>query len=120
MCKEEESNSDSLFNHKMPMASEEFDDSLFAQVCDSHCHPHDDIARLSEIPKLKTGHITIMGVRQDDWDTVSKVTDECNDNNDNKKCIPCFGNYKNKCVHVVFLYLYLRHSPLVFSFHKDE
>jgi hypothetical protein len=87
MCKQ---NEESLFNHKMPMTNEAFDESLFGDLCDSHCHPHDDLKKLSSIPQLKTGHITIMGVRQDDWDVVARVTDDCNKNN-NKKCIPCFG-----------------------------
>lgn len=86
MCKGQES---SLFNHKMPTSKEEFDDSLYAELCDSHCHPHDDQDNLSKIPQLKTGHITIMGVRQDDWDRVAKVTKDCN--KDTTKCIPCFG-----------------------------
>ncbi|CAO3681421.1 unnamed protein product [Rhizopus stolonifer] len=42
------------------------------------------------ISQLKTGHITIMGVRQDDWDRVSDVTKECNKTTENK-CIPSFG-----------------------------
>lgn len=83
---------DRFLSHGVPTTDEEFDKSLFQYLCDSHCHPHDDIEHLSHIPQLKTGHITIMGVRQDDWDTVSKVAHDCNQNA-NKKCIPCFGEY---------------------------
>lgn len=79
-----------FLNHGVPTTKEEFDEVLFKDLCDAHCHPHDDLEQLSRIPQLKTGHITIMGVRQDDWDTVSKVAKQCNQNN-NKKCIPCFG-----------------------------
>ncbi|KAI9280527.1 hypothetical protein BY458DRAFT_544808 [Sporodiniella umbellata] len=77
-------------NHGMPTTKEHFDDKLFEKVCDSHCHPHDDVGNLAMIPQLKTRHITIMGVRQDDWDTVSAVAKSCNEVLKNK-CIPCFG-----------------------------
>ncbi|KAI9022964.1 hypothetical protein CLU79DRAFT_749720, partial [Phycomyces nitens] len=43
------------------------DTSLFPDMCDAHCHPHDAIDKLDLIPQLKTGHITIIGVRQDNW-----------------------------------------------------
>ncbi|CEP17745.1 hypothetical protein [Parasitella parasitica] len=83
---------DKFLEHGAPTTTkEEFDASLFKELCDSHCHPHDDLKELSRIPQLKTGHITIMGVRQDDWDAVSKVASECNSSPSNKKCIPCFG-----------------------------
>ncbi|KAI8139008.1 hypothetical protein BJV82DRAFT_696402 [Fennellomyces sp. T-0311] len=57
-----------------------------SKLCDAHCHPHDDVKHLDMIPKLKTGHITIMGVRQDDWDCVAKVTASC----EKGRCIPAF------------------------------
>jgi Tat protein secretion system quality control protein TatD with DNase activity len=83
---------DKFLNHGVPMTSEEFDESLYGELCDAHCHPHDDLENLALIPKLKTGHITIMGVRQDDWDTVSKSAKECNSSDSSiQKCIPCFG-----------------------------
>ena len=59
-----------------------------SKLCDAHCHPHDDIEHLDMIPKLKTGHITIMGVRQDDWDRVAQVAASC----EKGRCIPAFGN----------------------------
>ncbi|CAO3666098.1 hypothetical protein G6F70_002922 [Rhizopus microsporus] len=76
--------------HGVPKTDEPFDESLFPYVCDAHCHPHDDIANISMIRQLQTGHITIMGVRQDDWDMVSKVAAECNKERENM-CIPSFG-----------------------------
>ncbi|GAN05749.1 cut9 interacting protein Scn1 [Mucor ambiguus] len=82
--------SSDFLNHGVPTSDEAFDEVLFQNLCDSHCHPHDDIEHLPSIPQLKTGHITIMGVRQDDWDTVSKVAHDCNRNGSNR-CIPCFG-----------------------------
>ncbi|KAF1804940.1 hypothetical protein V8B55DRAFT_1495824 [Mucor lusitanicus] len=85
MCQSSE-----FLNHGVPTTDEAFDEALFGDLCDSHCHPHDDVEHLSRIPQLKTGHVTIMGVRQDDWDTVSKVARDCNQNSSNK-CIPCFG-----------------------------
>ncbi|KAI9031690.1 TatD family [Phycomyces nitens] len=66
------------------------DASLFPDMCDAHCHPHDAIDKLDLIPQLKTGHITIMGVRQDDWDCVESVAKACNQVSP-KKCIPCYG-----------------------------
>ncbi|KAJ8659731.1 hypothetical protein O0I10_004713 [Lichtheimia ornata] len=60
---------------------------LYEELCDAHCHPHDDADNRSMIPQLKTGHITLMGVRQDDWDTVAQVAKQC----PNNKCIPAFG-----------------------------
>ncbi len=75
-----------FLNHNVPMTTEEFDPDHFKNLCDSHCHPHDDLDNLKLIGELKTGHVTIMGVRQDDWDTVSKVSKENSD-----KVIPCFG-----------------------------
>ena len=58
-----------------------------SKLCDAHCHPHDDIEHLDMIPKLKTGHITIMGVRQDDWDRVAQITSQCTPG----RCIPASG-----------------------------
>lgn len=87
MCQSVE---DKFLKHNVPMTNESFDESLYKDLCDSHCHPHDDIDNLKLISELKTGHVTIMGVRQDDWDTVSQVANECNKKSD-KKCIPCFG-----------------------------
>ncbi|KAI8077926.1 TatD family [Gilbertella persicaria] len=80
-----------LFQHNVPITQEEFHKELYRDLCDAHCHPHDDIDKLALIPQLKTGHITIMGVRQDDWDRVSQVTEECNLKYQ-KRCVPCFGN----------------------------
>ncbi|KAI7907612.1 uncharacterized protein BX663DRAFT_491449 [Cokeromyces recurvatus] len=77
-------------SHGVPVTKEEFDETLFKDLCDSHCHPHDDLNNLSQIYQLKTGHITIMGVRQDDWDVVAQVTNE-NNKLYEKRCIPCFG-----------------------------
>ncbi|KAG2235294.1 TatD family [Thamnidium elegans] len=79
-----------FLQHGVPTTTEAFDESLFKDVCDAHCHAHDDIENLQDISQLKTGHITLMGVRQDDWDTVSKVAKECNEKEPNK-CIPSFG-----------------------------
>lgn len=62
-------------------------DKLYTQLCDAHCHPHDDLENLSVIARLKTAHLTVMGVRQDDWGTVSRV---CSGEN-KYKCVPCFG-----------------------------
>ena len=90
MCQEQ-----AIFKHDVPMTKEQFDLKLFKELCDAHCHPHDDIDNLAMIPKLQTGHITIMGVRQDDWERVSQTTKECNKEMDNK-CIPCFGREKKK------------------------
>ncbi|KAI9317902.1 TatD family [Dichotomocladium elegans] len=59
----------------------------FQNLCDAHCHPHDDKEKLAMIAELKTGHVTLMGVRQDDWDTVVQVCEQCPKN----KCIPAFG-----------------------------
>ncbi|KAI8993210.1 hypothetical protein BDB01DRAFT_716286 [Pilobolus umbonatus] len=85
-----ENDRSSLIAHNIIKTEEAFDESLLGDLCDAHCHPHDDIQQLHLIPQLKTGHITIMGVRLDDWDRVSTVTKECNKMYD-KKCIPCFG-----------------------------
>ncbi|KAG0749936.1 hypothetical protein G6F57_001053 [Rhizopus arrhizus] len=74
MC---ESTETDFSNHNVPTTKEHFDENLFPNICDAHCHPHDDTSNLSMIPRLKTGHITIMGVRQDDWDRVSDVAKEC-------------------------------------------
>jgi Tat protein secretion system quality control protein TatD with DNase activity len=91
MCQSADSELDSsLTNHGVPVSKEEFDPSLFQYLADGHCHPHDDLEHLSRIPQLQTGHVTIMGVRQDDWDTVTTVAEECNKIGD-KKCIPCYG-----------------------------
>lgn len=79
-----------FLNHSVPITTEPFDENLFPLVCDAHCHPHDDVNNLSLIPQLKTGHVTIMGVRQDDWEAVSKVAKECNQQKE-MKCIPSFG-----------------------------
>lgn len=79
-----------FLQHGVPTTKEVFDESLFKDVCDAHCHAHDDIENLRDISQLKTGHITLMGVRQDDWDTVSKVAKDCNEKESNK-CIPSFG-----------------------------
>lgn len=87
MCQSVE---DKFLNHNVPMTDEPFDELLFKDLCDSHCHPHDDIDHLDMISQLKTGHVTIMGVRQDDWDTVAQVAKACNAVSENK-CIPCFG-----------------------------
>lgn len=78
------------FNHSVPVTAEVFDETLFEFVCDAHCHPHDDKDQLALIPQLKTGHVTIMGVRQDDWETVSQVAKACNEKS-SRKCIPSFG-----------------------------
>ncbi|KAG1474860.1 hypothetical protein G6F56_000084 [Rhizopus delemar] len=86
MC---ESTETDFSNHGVPATKEPFNENLFENICDSHCHPHDDNENLSMISQLKTGHITIMGVRQDDWDRVSDVAKECNKTTENK-CIPSF------------------------------
>ncbi|OBZ88667.1 Cut9-interacting protein scn1 [Choanephora cucurbitarum] len=96
MCQEQ-----AIFKHDVPMTKEQFDLKLFKELCDAHCHPHDDIDNLAMIPKLQTGHITIMGVRQDDWERVSQTTKECNKEMDNK-CIPCFVCLFVKGIHPWF------------------
>lgn len=90
MCQFNEASDPKIFEHDMPTSKEEFDSSLYKDLCDAHCHPHDDLENVSKIAELKTGHITIMGVRQDDWDSVSKIAKECNQKQD-KRCVPCFG-----------------------------
>ncbi|CAO3576064.1 unnamed protein product [Absidia cylindrospora] len=69
-------------------------------LCDAHCHAHDDKQRLDEIQQLRTGHVTLMGVRQDDWETVEKVAaasnigsndDTTTDMDSLSRCVPCFG-----------------------------
>lgn len=92
MC---ESTETDFSNHNVPTTKEHFDENLFPNICDAHCHPHDDTSNLSMIPRLKTGHITIMGVRQDDWDRVSDVAKEC-DKVGKNKCIPSFGKLLKK------------------------
>ncbi|KAI9287528.1 hypothetical protein BC943DRAFT_342107 [Umbelopsis sp. AD052] len=74
------------------MTEEKFDDDLYKYLCDNHCHPHDAVDKLNEIAKLRTGHLTLMGVREQDWDTVKKVVDQSSiDNEDDiEKCIPSF------------------------------
>ncbi|KAI8979471.1 TatD family [Mycotypha africana] len=79
------------FQHKIPKTDEEFDPSLFPELCDAHCHPHDDVKNLLKIAQLKTGFVTLMGVRQDDWDTVAKVATDCLNGKSQTKCIPSFG-----------------------------
>ncbi|KAL0091382.1 TatD family [Phycomyces blakesleeanus] len=69
---------------------EPLEPSLFSKLCDAHCHAHDAIDKLDLIPALKTGHITLMGVRQDDWDRVSSVANACNQVSP-QKCVPCYG-----------------------------
>lgn len=75
------------------MIEEKFDDDLYKYLCDNHCHPQDDVDKLDEIAKLRTGHLTLMGVREQDWDTVKKVVDESSidDKDGIEKCIPSFG-----------------------------
>ncbi|ORZ12021.1 TatD family [Absidia repens] len=82
----------------------DFKEEWYPFLCDAHCHAHDDKQRLDEIQQLRTGHITLMGVRQDDWETVEMVAASSNssssDNNNNdsttdvdshSRCVPCFG-----------------------------
>ncbi|KAI8332578.1 hypothetical protein BC941DRAFT_435936 [Chlamydoabsidia padenii] len=67
---------------------DEFKDEWYSLLCDAHCHAHDDTQRLTEIATLRTGHITLMGVRQDDWDTVASV---CDDTKGLPRRLPSFG-----------------------------
>jgi Tat protein secretion system quality control protein TatD with DNase activity len=64
---------------------DEFKDEWYPLLCDAHCHAHDDTQRLDGISTLRTGQITLMGVRLDDWDTVVKVAGESHG------IVPCFG-----------------------------
>ncbi|KAG2171691.1 hypothetical protein INT43_008071 [Umbelopsis isabellina] len=75
------------------MSEEKFDDQWYSLLCDNHCHPHDDLDQLDTIQKLRTGHLTLMGVREQDWDVVKKVVDQCkiNDTDIIGKCVPSFG-----------------------------
>lgn len=75
------------------LIEEKFDDDMYKYLCDNHCHPHDDVDKLDEIAKLRTGHLTLMGVREQDWDTVKKVVDQSSidDEDGIGKCIPSFG-----------------------------
>ncbi|KAI8579525.1 hypothetical protein K450DRAFT_280698 [Umbelopsis ramanniana AG] len=75
------------------LIEEKFDDDLYKYLCDNHCHPHDDVDKLDEIAKLRTGHLTLMGVREQDWDTVKKVVDQSSidDEDGVERCIPSFG-----------------------------
>ncbi|KAI7856865.1 TatD family [Circinella umbellata] len=81
-----------------------------SKLCDAHCHPHDDIKHLDMIPKLKTGHITIMGVRQDDWDRVAQVTTNCAPG----RCIPAFG------IHPWFLHRLMINDHVDPGTHYDQ
>lgn len=80
------------------LCDESFDDKWYTYLCDNHCHPHDAVDNLGEIPKLKTGHLTLMGVREQDWDTVKKVVDSCgiHDEDAVEKCIPSFGKWSRQ------------------------
>lgn len=78
---------ESLLNHNIPTTTEPFNDALYDFLSDAHCHPHDDVEHLGVISQLRTGHLTIMGVRLDDWDRVAQVA------HSETKCVPCFGNY---------------------------
>ncbi|ORX44118.1 Metallo-dependent hydrolase [Hesseltinella vesiculosa] len=66
---------------------------LFEDLCDGHCHPHDDTMQLTKIAALQTGRVTLMGVRLDDWPTVEALHLA-----NPEKCIPCFG------IHPWFVY----------------
>ncbi|KAI8377963.1 TatD family [Radiomyces spectabilis] len=72
-------------------SDDDFPESLFHKLCDAHCHPHDDRQHLQDIAHVKTGHMTIMGVRQDDWDVVQQVAERCNSKDQPTKCVPAFG-----------------------------
>jgi hypothetical protein len=78
------------------LIKEKFDDDLYKYLCDNHCHPHDDVDKLDEIAKLRTGHLTLMGVREQDWDTVKKVVDQSpiDDEDGIERCIPSFGTLR--------------------------
>ncbi|KAI8082777.1 TatD family [Halteromyces radiatus] len=69
---------------------EEFDDDWYDSLCDAHCHLHDDQQLVNDIPIVRTGHLTLMGVRLDDWTCVEEVTAACN-NKKKQKAVPCFG-----------------------------
>ncbi|KAI9308149.1 TatD family [Cunninghamella echinulata] len=88
MCQNDnEKNIDPI--HDDPLVNE-FKEEWYGYLCDAHCHVHDDKERHKDIPLLQTGHITLMGVRQDDWNIVENITQLTN-SKDNNKCIPCFG-----------------------------
>ena len=54
---------------------------------DAHCHGHDGVSRTSLlVEQVNTGHVTLMGVRPDDWDMVAKVSQM-----DKERVIPAYG-----------------------------
>jgi hypothetical protein len=89
MCGESTEN----YSYNELMSEEKLEDQWYSQLCDNHCHPHDDLDQLDTIQTLRTGHLTIMGVREQDWDVVKNVVDQCKvDSTDGiRKCVPSFG-----------------------------
>ncbi|KAG9289462.1 hypothetical protein G9A89_008023 [Geosiphon pyriformis] len=58
----------------------------WSNVCDAHCHPHDDRNNLEKIGSLRIARLCIMGTRFDDLDVVSQLGSDFPE-----KVIPCFG-----------------------------
>lgn len=58
----------------------------WSEVCDAHCHAHDDKESLWKIGTLQTSRLCLMGTRMEDLETVAKLASEFPD-----KVIPCFG-----------------------------
>lgn len=93
-----------LYAFSVEKARPDFDDSLYRYLCDAHCHPHDDIDNLDAIARLKVAHVTIMGVREADWEVVKMVVEICQTAKARGereatgavtvgKAVPCFGGF---------------------------
>ncbi|RUS13745.1 hypothetical protein BC937DRAFT_94839 [Endogone sp. FLAS-F59071] len=97
----------------------DFDDSLYTYVCDAHCHPHDDVDNLDAIARLRVAHVTIMGVREADWEVVKRVVEICRtaEARDEKeesrvgKAVPCFGG----CIWILLLCIHPWYVHMVCS-----
>lgn len=48
-------------------------EECFASVGDSHCHPQDDASNHQKILDVKSKHVAVMGVREDDWERVEHL-----------------------------------------------
>ncbi|KAI0994409.1 hypothetical protein K3495_g13773 [Podosphaera aphanis] len=68
-------------------------------VYDAHCHPTDNMSKVSTIPQMKARGLTVMGTRSQDQELVEQIASSYAINNpvdlekETRQCcvIPCFG-----------------------------